>query len=283
MTQAMECTSERMVPEHYPARVFWEHILRYRFASSFVKGKRVLDISCGEGYGSDALAKAGAASVTGVDISAAAVEHAKTKYGLNALVGNAEDIPLEDGSVDVVVSFETVEHVPHPDAFIAQCHRVLSRGGILIMSTPERRNYSPHGRWNEAHVSEMTEEEFLDKLGERFVIEKIYTQSHTTAACWSRRWLSAERNWCRRLVRSAMQRDRALRRLPGYWRLRDFLFGLIGEGEPTDRQRHHPHEAILARNGLLTRIFHPCHLRIRDKKTKEAPMYLVVVARPKAS
>ena len=62
--------TERMVPEDAHARIFWDHIGRYRFAKDFVRGKRVLDVACGEGYGSSALTKAGAAAVIGIDSSA---------------------------------------------------------------------------------------------------------------------------------------------------------------------------------------------------------------------
>ena len=103
--------TERMVPEEAHARIFWEHIARYRFAKDFVRGKRVLDIACGEGYGAAALAKAGAASVTGVDISRDACERARRKYGLDARTGDAQAIPVPDRSIDLIVSFETIEHV----------------------------------------------------------------------------------------------------------------------------------------------------------------------------
>ena len=120
--------TERMVPDEAHARVFWEHIERYRFAKEFVRGKRVLDIACGEGYGSAALVKAGAASVIGVDISPEICQHARDKYGLDARMGDAQAIPLQDRSIDLVVSFETIEHVDSPDMFIAECARVLSPG-----------------------------------------------------------------------------------------------------------------------------------------------------------
>ena len=94
---------ERMVPEVADQSTFWEHVYRYAFASRFVAGKRVLDIACGEGYGAAALQKAGAASVVGVDASDLACSHARSKYGLDARAGSAEQIPLPDNSVDVVI------------------------------------------------------------------------------------------------------------------------------------------------------------------------------------
>src|ERR1035437_10505448 len=110
-----EPTGERMVPESADLFTFWEHVYRYAFASRFVKGKRVLDIACGEGYGAAALQKAGAAHVIGVDISESVCLHARSKYGLDARRGTAEQIPLPDRSVEVIVSFETIEHVPEPN------------------------------------------------------------------------------------------------------------------------------------------------------------------------
>src|SRR5271169_1956163 len=103
--------TERMVPEQAHARIFWEHVARYRFAKDFVRGKRILDIACGEGYGAAALAKAGATSVIGVDISPDICQHAQHKFGLDARPGDAHAIPVQDRSIDLVVSFETIEHV----------------------------------------------------------------------------------------------------------------------------------------------------------------------------
>src|ERR1017187_3861818 len=93
----MEYTDERMIPEYSDTQTFWDHIHRYRFASKWVKGKRVLDIASGEGYGTFGLLSAGAKSVIGVDIDEEACAHAARKYGIDARVGSAEDIPLESG------------------------------------------------------------------------------------------------------------------------------------------------------------------------------------------
>ena len=125
---APEIVSERMVPEHAPPAVFWEHVYRYRFASKFVEFKRVLDIACGEGYGAAALLKAGAASVIGIDIYPEVCEQARRKYGLDARAGRANSIPLSSSSIDVVVSFETIEHLDSPVRFLDECCRVLAPG-----------------------------------------------------------------------------------------------------------------------------------------------------------
>jgi len=190
---AIENAGERMVPEISGGPTFWEHVYRYNYASGFVKGRRVLDIACGEGYGTAALRRAGAAQVTGVDISEDVCEHARQKYGLDVRVGSAERIPLENASVDVVVSFETIEHVSRPQRFVDECARVLTPGGKLIISTPNKEVYSAPGEpRNPYHCSEMTEGEFLSSLRARFLNIKLYSQHPRSAAWWSTRMLAAD-------------------------------------------------------------------------------------------
>ena len=121
-TPALTWTGERYVPE-IAGEIRLEHVHRYLIARELVPGKRVLDIACGEGYGS-AILSAAAAHVTGVDISPEAVAHASSKYARSNLVfclGSCEAIPLEDHSVDVVVSFETIEHIErHADEQVSR-------------------------------------------------------------------------------------------------------------------------------------------------------------------
>src|SRR3990172_3135768 len=95
-TSSLEDSGERMIPECADPVTFWEHIYRYRFAARFVRHKRVLDVACGEGYGTVGLLKAGAESVIGVDISRDVCEHAWKKYGLDVRVGDASlRLPVE--------------------------------------------------------------------------------------------------------------------------------------------------------------------------------------------
>src|SRR6185312_6777686 len=108
----MEFTGERYVPTE-AGEIRHEHLHRYAWCARLVEGKDVLDIACGEGYGSAMLARV-ARTVVGVDIAEGAVEHARKVYrdlpGLSFGQGDAAQIPLADSSVDVVVSFETIEH-----------------------------------------------------------------------------------------------------------------------------------------------------------------------------
>lgn len=182
-----------MVPEWADQFTFWEHVYRYAFACRFVAGKRVLDIACGEGYGTASLVRAGAASVVGVDISNETCVHAHSRYGIDARVGSAERIPLADASVDVVVSFETIEHVPDPRRFLDECGRALATGGLLVISTPNKDVYSgPGTKPNPFHCSEMTKREFLAALSEKFRSVRLYTQRPRSACWWSSRSLAVE-------------------------------------------------------------------------------------------
>jgi len=110
--------------------------------------------------------------VTGVDISVEAVEHANQKYAseskLTYKVGSASKIPLDDASVDVVTSFETLEHTTEHEEFLSEIKRVLVPGGLLIMSTPDTVLYNPHDPDNPYHVKELTTEEFKTLINNYF-------------------------------------------------------------------------------------------------------------------
>ena len=102
---------ERMDPQKSESGVFWEHVFRYQFAAGYVSNRTVLDVACGYGYGTAGLIAAGAKSAFGLDSAPAACRRAKEQYGVDAAVGDACSLRFPDGSFDVVVSFETIEHV----------------------------------------------------------------------------------------------------------------------------------------------------------------------------
>lgn len=172
----MDYTGERMLPNMAAPTTFWEHVERYRFACRYVRGKDVLDIACGEGYGTAAMGKAGARSVIGVDIDPQAVEHARHRYQIDARLGSAETIPVENDSVDVVISFETIEHVPNPETFLDECVRVLRPGGVLVISTPNLEVYREVTPDNPFHCSEMSVQDFKKLLGARFESTVMFGQ-----------------------------------------------------------------------------------------------------------
>ncbi|AEE46640.1 class I SAM-dependent methyltransferase [Cellulomonas fimi] len=159
---------ERMVPElHRPSLMYAEHVTRYVAAAELVRGKRVLDIASGSGYGGHLLAET-AASVVGVDVSAQAVAYAQEKFARDNLEfrqGDATQIPLDDASVDVVTTFETIEHVEDYRAFVAEIDRVLAPGGVAIISTPNDLEFI---EGNHYHLHEFVYDELLDLVKDRF-------------------------------------------------------------------------------------------------------------------
>jgi 2-polyprenyl-3-methyl-5-hydroxy-6-metoxy-1,4-benzoquinol methylase len=162
----LEATGERLVPElQWGELVHAEHLVRYRLVRPLVAGKRVLDAATGEGYGAALLRDAGAKRVVGIDVSPDAVAHARTAHGIEAEQADIVDLPFEDGSFDVVVSFETIEHVAEPERALDELKRVLDPEGVLVISTPNARKYLAD---NEFHLREFTSEEFVAVLGERF-------------------------------------------------------------------------------------------------------------------
>jgi SAM-dependent methyltransferase len=146
-----------------------EHRSRYHFAAPFVEGKRVLDIACGAGYGARMLLEAGAASVVGVDASSDALAEAEAHAGsgLEFLRADGTDLPLADGTFDVTVSFETVEHIEDSEQFVRELRRVTAPDGVLVLSTPNALHTRslPDRMPNPFHVREFTPGELRELLG----------------------------------------------------------------------------------------------------------------------
>lgn len=188
-TAALPFTGERFTPECV-REIWYEHWHRYAFALDLVRGKRVLDAACGEGYGSDLLAGS-AAGVVGVDLSEAAIAHARERYGarpnLQFAQGDATRLPFDDARFDVVVSFETLEHLHEQERLIEGFARVLAADGLLIISSPDKRTYSDAmGFQNEFHVRELYREELLALLSPHFRSVRLYGQKLLfQSALWS--------------------------------------------------------------------------------------------------
>ena len=148
-----------------------EHLHRYLLARSICRGLDVLDVASGEGYGSSFLAQT-ANTVVGVEIDRVSLEHAQASYIANNLTfmwGDARRLPLANDSVDVVVSFETIEHFYEHNQFLAEVRRVLRPGGRLLISSPDRDVYSPAGAPpNPYHVHELSKSEFTALLKSHF-------------------------------------------------------------------------------------------------------------------
>jgi SAM-dependent methyltransferase len=178
VNESLEFTGERFTPECV-REIWYEHWHRYAWARGFARGRRVLDAACGEGYGSALLADV-AASVLGVDISDTAVTHARARYAgrPNLRYEQADATALDalaDGSFDLIVSFETLEHVEAQEALVAGFARLLAPGGLLLLSSPDRQTYSDaRGYRNEHHVRELYRGELEALLGRHFGAVRLY-------------------------------------------------------------------------------------------------------------
>jgi SAM-dependent methyltransferase len=160
-------SGERFVPEAMGGQLIEaEHHVRYRHAMQLVLGRSVLDAGCGVGWGSALLAGAGAASVTGLDLDAAALADARGRTDAASFVrGNLMELPFTDGCFEVIVCFEAIEHVAEPLAALDELRRVLVPDGVLTISSPNPGIY-PSG--NPFHVHEFEPDELRRELLYRF-------------------------------------------------------------------------------------------------------------------
>jgi ubiquinone/menaquinone biosynthesis C-methylase UbiE len=153
---------------------FADHVARYAFAMEYAKGRRVLDAGTGPGYGAAMLRAAGASRVVAVDIDDQAIATARLRYGergIEFLVDNCEQLANAPGPFDLICSFENIEHLKQPERFLAAAARLLTREGMLMVSTPDRAVTDPfvNGRpANPHHVHEWYRDEFLEMLGRYF-------------------------------------------------------------------------------------------------------------------
>lgn len=177
-SNALTFTGERFAPELKGA-IWHEHWHRYCVAAPLARGKRVLDAACGEGYGSFLLAGE-ARDIVGVDIAAEAVAHAGARYrapNLRYVRGSCTALPFPDACVDLVVSFETIEHLAEQAAMLAEFRRVLAPGGVLVISSPNKDVYSGAEQVeNEFHVKELTRDELRALLAPGFPRQRWYAQ-----------------------------------------------------------------------------------------------------------
>jgi len=147
---------------------------RYHFCNRYIKGKNVLDIPCGVGWGTSLLK---GATIIGIDISNEAIDYAKRHYenkNIKFYSGLMQSIPLEDDSIDVILCLEGFEHVSKKIGakFIEESKRVLRQEGLLIMTCPVLNEYGkPTG--NPYHLCEYPEYELIDILNKNFRILRL--------------------------------------------------------------------------------------------------------------
>jgi SAM-dependent methyltransferase len=178
-----EFTGERVIPGQVDIDLLNEHLARYAFAARLARGKRALDAGCGAGYGSAELARA-ALSVVGIDSSPDAIEFARVTYPMPNLsfeVASCEALPHADGSFDLIVAFEVIEHLTGWARFLREARRTLAPNGQFIVSTPNKLYYTEsrgaEGA-NPFHVHEFEFEEFRDELRAVFPHVSLFLENH---------------------------------------------------------------------------------------------------------
>src|SRR3954454_21347987 len=167
----LELTGERTLPD-VPEENYWfqRHLVVYEWIRPRVGGLRVVDMACGEGYGSDVLSRS-AAAVVGVDANPEAHEHARARYTRPGLRFERDMIQTFPERCDAIVFLQTIEHVPDPGELLEHFKRILEPHGKAYITTPNVLTLAPEGAersGNPWHVHEYRAAEFRALLEGHF-------------------------------------------------------------------------------------------------------------------
>jgi 2-polyprenyl-3-methyl-5-hydroxy-6-metoxy-1,4-benzoquinol methylase len=181
----IEITGERFHPE-VGGKSAIEHYSRYSFTLDYISGKRILDVACGEGYGSNFLSHF-ANKVYGVDKNLDTINAARVKYtkeNLEFICASIDNLPFENYFFDVIVCFETIEHVIDHMKALEELKRLLNPTGVLIISTPEKNIYNKNNLdlLSKFHEKELTRSEFGTLLFQYFDHVNFYLQDFIFAS-----------------------------------------------------------------------------------------------------
>jgi SAM-dependent methyltransferase len=172
-------TGERFIPGQGSVELAYEHLHRYFFALRWARGKRVLDVASGSGYGAALLASV-ADRVLALDIDGPSLARARsgnTADNLSFLQADAGNLPVSAASFDLVVAFEVIEHLRDQEGMVREVARVLKPGGVALLSTPDKAIYSDARQYvNPYHVREFYRDEFRELLASRFALVRLLGQ-----------------------------------------------------------------------------------------------------------
>jgi 2-polyprenyl-3-methyl-5-hydroxy-6-metoxy-1,4-benzoquinol methylase len=179
----LDLTGERTLPD-VPEENYWyrRHLAVYEWIGARVIGKRVIDMACGEGYGSEVLSR-GAASVLGVDANPDAHEHARLRYVRQNLTYERGLVETHGapGAYDAVVFLQTIEHVHDPVAVLEHFKSLLAPGGVAYITTPNLLTLAPAGAeksGNPWHLKEYQAAEFRQLCASVFGAVELFGLFH---------------------------------------------------------------------------------------------------------
>jgi SAM-dependent methyltransferase len=187
--EPLQLTGERTLPD-VPEENYWfrRHLAVYEWIAARAGGRRVVDLACGEGYGSAVLART-ARSVVGVDANPEAFAHARAKYTAANLTFERNMVELWTGDVDCVVFLQTIEHVPDPDGVLEHVRDLIGPAGVAYVSTPNVLTLAPKGAersGNPWHVREYRPDEY------RALCERHFSRVELLGLFHARRLLAHE-------------------------------------------------------------------------------------------
>jgi len=178
----LELTGERTLPD-LPEENYWyrRHLVVYEWIARRTAGLRVVDMACGEGYGSDVLARGGATSVVGVDANPEAHEHAKLRYVRPNLRFERTLVETFDEPCDAIVFLQTIEHVRNPDEVLERFKTLVGPNGVVYVTTPNVLTLAPEGAeksGNPWHIKEYRPEEFRNLCEQHFTSVELFGLFH---------------------------------------------------------------------------------------------------------
>lgn len=160
---------------------YGEHVYRYSASLNYITNNdTVLDLACGNGFGTNLISEK-AKKVYGLDLDKETVDLCKDKYSsgnLHFKEGDATNLSFDDNYFNVILSFETIEHIDNYELVFKEYSRVLKNNGIVIFSTPNRPINSPNGVKNPFHIREWNKSELINDLSKHFNIKAFYGQEY---------------------------------------------------------------------------------------------------------
>ena len=184
-------TGERILLDKETPLMIARHFCAYEFAKDFVTGNKVLDIGCGEGYGSAFLASL-AKDVLGIDYDGKVIDYARSKYhkeNLMFAVMDVENLGALAQKFNTICSFQNIEHIRDTYKLLGNISNLLQDNGVFICSTCNIKDASPGSKkpFNKFHVKEYEADGFKEMLSEHFNSVEIFGLRRNTALKFNRR------------------------------------------------------------------------------------------------